>query len=454
MEIWIHSAAPGSPAQKAGLGPGDRILSINGRADLEDLFDWQFELCDTAYLELQVQRTGGTEETLIVEKDPDADLGLTFTSPVFSPIKTCNNACPFCFIDQQPPGLRASLYVKDDDWRLSYFNNTYITLTNLTPRDRQRMSAIRPGPLYVSVHATDPAIRARLLGDRPRGGDILAELRWLASLEIPFHAQIVVCPGINDGDALSQSLADLAALRPHALSVAVIPVGLTAHRAHLPTLTPVDAESARAVIARVEAFRSRPPQRRRKNDSLTDFVFLSDEFYYKVGLPIPAYGDYGDFPQLDDGVGTVRLLMDDFFALSPALPARLDPPCRALIPTGRLAVMALAPIVNRLNQIEGCYVDTLAVDSDFWGDRVDVAGLITGSDLIKTLRAHDLSGYDFAVIPSVMLKQDTRLFLDGLTVNDVCEQAGCRLEVVEDPYSAEELLARLGIILATSAPAT
>lgn len=255
----MHSVVPGSAAHAAGLANGDRILSVNGRCDLDDLFDWQFEVCDTAYLEVRVRRTGGTEETLGLQKQPDDDPGITFSSPVFTPIKTCNNACPFCFIDQQPAGLRQSLYVKDDDWRLSYFNGTYITLTNLTAYDRQRIEAIRPGPLYVSVHATDPATRARLLGDRPRGGEILQELRWLADLEIPFHAQIVLCPGLNDGEILRRTLSDLATLRPHALSVAVIPVGLTAHRAHLPTLTPVTADSARAVIACVEAFCAEGP---------------------------------------------------------------------------------------------------------------------------------------------------------------------------------------------------
>jgi len=443
MTMIIHTVANDSPAQQAGLQPGDIILSLNGRQDLEDMFDYQFEVTDEETVTVVFQRGERTSETtVIIDKAPDEDFGLTFTSPVFTPIKTCNNACPFCFIDQQPQGLRPSLYVKDDDWRLSYFTNTYITLTNLTDRDRQRIKQIRPGPLYVSVHSTVPEIRVQMLNNPKFAGNIMSELRWLQSLEVPFHCQMVICPGINDGPSVTTSLTDLYSLRQEALSVAVIPVGLTEHRAHLPALTPVDAASAAGVIAQVEAFWQQHPDAK-------DFVFLSDEFYFKAGLPLPQYETYGDFPQLDDGVGTSRMLMEDFFALTPTLPKAIDTPKNVLILTGKLAAMTLFPIVQRLNEIEGLYIDCLAVESHFWGEAVDVAGLITGQDIQATLSQQAVSGYAFALIPSVMLKEDSDLFLDGTRIGDLETQFELPFTVVQNPYSAKELVEKLQLTPST-----
>ncbi len=454
MEIFIHSVVSDSPAARIGLQPGDQVVAINGRDDLEDMFDYQFETADSAYLEFTVKRTNSLEEissikVFTLEKAPFEDPGLVFTSPVFTPIKTCNNACPFCFIDQQPPGLRPSLYVKDDDWRLSYFNNTYITLTNLTPRDRQRIEQIRPGPLYVSVHSTIPEIRVRLLKNPKFGGHIMKELRWLSGLGVPFHCQVVVCPGINDGESLTQTLEDLHSLSPETMSVAVIPVGLTEVRSHLPDLTPVDETSARSVVQRVQAFKDK--YRPISEDDIEDFVFISDEFYYKAGLPLPDYQTYGDFPQLDDGVGAARMLLNDFDERATVLPKRLPKPKRILILTGKLALPSLEPIVERLNKIEGLSIQCLAVESQIWGRSIGVAGLVTGRDIRHTLSNHDLSGqveeskgYDFAVVPGIMLKEDTHLFLDGDTLETLSADLGLPFKVIYDAYSTQELLTVLG----------
>lgn len=430
----IHHIDPDSIAQALGLVPGDRVVAVNGRTDLEDLLDYRFEVTESAYLELWVRHTDGSEEIYEIEKDLGEDLGLGFESPLFTPIKTCNNACPFCFIDQQPDGLRPTLYVKDDDYRLSYFNNTYITLTNLTAHDKARIERLRPGPLYVSVHATDPQTRIRLLVNQ-KAGDILEKLTWLKNLQIPFHAQVVLCPGINDGPVLEQTLADLATLRPGALSVAVVPVGLTQYRGELPELKPVDADVSLAVIRQVEAF---------NQTYLGDpFVYLSDEFYLKANQPFPNYESYGGFPQLDDGVGTARMLLSDFFELAKTLPEAVSPKRHVAFLTGKLAAMILQPIVTRLNAVEGLFVETIAVENRFWGTAVDVAGLITGQDLLATLKNHPLPPHAVALIPSIMLKHGSQLFLDGETVESVSNASGVTLVVVQDTYSAEELLAKV-----------
>ena len=436
MDILIHAVQPGSIAEALNLVPGDQIIELNARRDLEDLFDYQFEVLGTETVSLWVKHVNGEETVFDIEKEPDEDLGLHFQSPLFTPIKTCNNACPFCFIDQQPEGLRASLYVKDDDYRLSYFHNTYITLTNLTPHDRKRIELIRPGPLYVSVHATRPEVRERLLQNQKQAGHIMKELSWLKSLDIPFHCQVVLCPGINDGDVLAETLQDLSTLRPEALSVAVVPVGLTQHRGNLPELTPVTPAVARQTIEIVN-------QANRISALDDPFVYLSDEFYLMVGEPLPSYEAYGDFPQLDDGVGTARLLLQEFHNLENTLPTKISPDRKLLVMTGKLASMTLQPIVARLNQIEGLFIDILTVESAFWGRSVDVAGLITGKDLLTSTQGHNLNGYDWAIIPSVMLKQGTQLFLDDETVESISQQMGLTIKVVENPYSAKDFLGTL-----------
>jgi putative radical SAM enzyme (TIGR03279 family) len=245
----------------------------------------------------------------------------------------------------------------------------------------------------------------------------------------------VVCPGINDDSSLTQTLRDLSSLKPEALSVAVVPVGLTQHRTHLPELNPVDASSAKQVIQQVEAFTQASQNQ--------DFIFLSDEFYFKAGLPLPQYETYGDFPQLDDGVGTVRMLLEDFYALEESLPKTLTPPRNHLILTGQYAAMAITPIITRLNEIEGLYLDVVSVESQFWGMPVAVAGVITGQDILAALEKTELSGYQSAIIPAIMLKHDSETFLDGLTVSDLAQKLNLPFQVLQDPYSAEEFLAHL-----------
>ena len=436
MEAIVKAVLPDTPAQEAGLAEGDRITAINGHSDLEDMFDYQQLVLLEDALTLTVQKAADGQTATVcldlAEADTPDEAGLVFASPLFGPIKTCNNACPFCFIDQQPDGLRPSLYVKDDDYRLSYFCNTYITLTNLTRHDRTRIEKLRPGPLYVSVHATNPEIRAQLLKN-PKAPPIMAMLGWLADLEVPFHAQIVVTPGINDTAVLSQSLEDLYTLWPHCLSVAIVPVGLTQHRQALPGLTAVDGACAEAVLDRLAAFAGTDPNK-------AQFAFCSDEFYLLANRPFPGYDAYGGFPQLDDGVGTGRHLVKAFFDLEHTLPLKITPARNHLIVTGKLGAMALTPIVTRLNQIEGLYIDLTPVESRFWGQAITVSGLVTGQDILHSLDHTDLSGYESILIPETMCKDGEAVFLDGKTVDEVSNTLGCPITVVVNPNDAQSLL--------------
>ncbi|MEM0950837.1 MAG: DUF512 domain-containing protein [Cyanobacteria bacterium P01_H01_bin.74] len=434
MTATIAKILPNSPADFAGLLTGDTVLSVNDNNTMEDMFDYQLEIADCELLDFQVLRNG-QEFQITLEKDLDEDVGIVFTSPIFTPIKTCNNGCDFCFIDQQPGGLRPSLYVKDDDYRLSYFTNTYITLTNLNSHDRKRIEQLRPGPLYVSVHSTVPTVRVKALRNF-KGGNIMENLNWLRGLGVPFHCQIVICPGLTDGDSLTQSLNDLYTLRPEALSVAVVPVGLTQYREHLNDLIPVDSSHAAAVIKRITAFKQQ------KLDA-NDFVFLSDEFYFKAGLPLPSYNDYGDFPQLEDGVGTGRMLLETFFDQEADLPKSMSQKTTVLLLTGKLGAMILQPIVTRLNAIDNLFVDLVAVQSSFWGQSVDVAGLITGADIVNTVLGMHLVNYRSAIIPGVMLKDGTDLFLDDKSVAEVSAQIELPIQIVHDAYSADALLSVL-----------
>lgn len=431
MNARMKLIAQGSIAEELGLQPGDVLLAANENRNLEDLFDYDYEVTQESDVALEVQHPDGSLEIYEIEKDPGDDLGIVFESPLFTPIKTCNNACPFCFIDQQPEGLRPSLYVKDDDYRLSYFNNTYITLTNLTRHDRERMTRIKPGPLYVSVHCTVPEIRAKLLVN-PKAAEIMTELRWLASIDIPFHAQLVINPGLNDGEALTHTLKDLASLSDACLSVAIVPVGLTQHRTDLPELRALTQADALDVLDRLEAFQI--------ETGLTDFAFASDEFYVLAQRAIPSYESYADFPQLDDGVGTARHLTQEFFELAEVFPSSITPARRYIAVTGELGAMVLQPIAQRLNQIDGLFLDVVTVKNNFWGKAVTVSGLITGQDMIATLSGQDLSGYTAILIPETMIKSGDVLFLDGLTLSDVESKLGCPIIVVSDPTHASSLI--------------
>lgn len=412
----ISRVFPDSIAAEMGFEPGDAIVSINGQ-NPRDLIDYQF-LCADEVLELEVLDASGKTHHLEIEKDYDEDLGLEFETALFDGLIQCNNRCPFCFIDQQPPGKRQSLYFKDDDYRLSFLYGSYLTLTNLTSREWDRIDQMRLSPLYVSVHATEPEIRTRLLKN-PRAGQILEQLRWFQKRRLQIHAQVVVCPGINDGEHLERTILDLAAFHkgeiPTVASIAVVPVGLTKFRPAEDELTPVSPEQAKVVLHQVQALQS---QFRRQLHSTV--VWLADEWFLIAGEDIPPESYYEDYPQIGNGVGSIRLFLKEFHQVAKKLlPKRLEQPRHLTWVVGNAVGRAFQPLLDSLNQVEGLQVQLAALRSDYWGRDITVTGLLTGHDLLLYLQGRELG--DGILLPTVMLKQGEAVFLDDMTVTELAE---------------------------------
>ena len=428
----VASVEPGSIGEELGFQPGDRLLSINGKRP-RDLIDLQV-LVGEEELVLEVEDPDGTRHTVELEKDLDEGLGLGFTEALFDGLKQCNNACPFCFIDQQPPGRRSSLYLKDDDFRLSFLYGSYLTLTNLTVADWQRIEEQRLSPLFVSVHATEPELRRRLLVN-PRAGLVLEQLAWFAQRNLQIHAQVVVCPGVNDGAALTRTLEDLAGFAggdwPAVLSAAVVPVGLTRFRPAGDALVPVDRDAARQVIARVE-----PLQQHFQRRLGSRFAWLSDEWYLIAGLPLPPRDAYEDLPQQENGVGSIRAFLEALDQATQELPAALPQPRRLSWVVGRLVAEALEPVVARLNAVEGLELLLYGLPSPYWGQDQVVTGLLTGSDLLSGLAGRDLG--EALLLPAVMLRQGEPVFLDDLSLAALEQQLPVPVQLL---HGADDLVA-------------
>ncbi len=414
---------------------GDKLLSINGH-EVEDVLDyryWSYE----PQLTLVFRSADGGEYSVKARKGEGEDLGLDFEEYLMDRPWGCSNRCKFCFIDQLPKGLRKTLYFKDDDARLSFLTGSYITLTNLSERELERICALKISPINVSVHATDGALRAELMGN-PKAADIMGPLKRLADAGIVMDCQIVCCPGWNDRGQLSRTMSDLAGLYPGVNSVSIVPVGLTKHREGLAELRPFDRESAAETIDRVEAYAEECLQR------LGSRVFwCSDELYLKAGREVPADGYYEEYSQLENGVGLMRLLETEFMAA-----LRLAEPDEGA--GGRFAIatgVSAAPLLEKLLQTahkKCAKIDgrVYAVVNDFFGHTIDVAGLVTGGDLIAQLRGKDLG--ERLLIPHTMLRHGEGVFLDDVTLEQASEALG--VSVTPIGGSGGELLdAMLGV---------
>lgn len=414
MPATVNKVLENSIAEELEIEAGDEIVSIDENT-MSDMIDYNF-YCKTDFLTLEVKKKNGDIEVIEIEKDFDEDLGIVFESAIFDRIKPCLNHCIFCFVDQQPKGLRDTLYIKDDDYRLSYLQGTYITLTNLTEKDKERIKRMQLGPFYVSVHTTNPELRCKMLRN-PNAGKALENLKWFRKNKIPFHAQIVLCPGYNDGKELERTLSDLAELKTTVLSTAIVPVGITQFRTE--ALKQVDKQCA------VETLKIASKYKR---------VCCSDEFFLLAGEKIPSAKYYGNFSQLEDGVGSIRMLLEDFKTLE--LPRKLKTPQKILFATSYAAKPALDEICSKLAQITNLTPEVCAVKSNYWGQDITVAGLITTDDLIGALKDKEC---DFVVIPSVMLRPYSEDFLDGKTLSYVKEKTVKEFFIIQNIYSMREL---------------
>jgi putative radical SAM enzyme (TIGR03279 family) len=364
----------------------------------------------------------GKKQIISFEKLPDEDAGLILSPPSY---RRCQNRCLFCFIDQLPPGMRSTLYFKDEDFRLSFVFGNYLTLTSLTREDQERIIAQRLSPLYISVHATNPALRQKMLR-HPRAGKIGQQIRQLAEGGIEMHTQIVLCPGINDGLYLEQTIRDLSSFWPEVKSIAIVPVGLTRYRQHLFPLSPVTENYAREIIEWVAPWQKEFRSRLRET-----LVYLSDEFYLLTGHPFPSVKDYGEFPQYENGIGMVVRFREAFQKEKNYLPGRLTHPRKVTVVTGFLAYQILSPLIVQLNRISRLQINLVAVKNDFFGYQVSVAGLLTGQDIQRQLTSQGLG--EEVLLPQILISEDElgrKVFLDDITVEELSHHLGVKVKVV------------------------
>ena len=431
--LLIHSVEQNSIADELGISPGDRLIAVNGKP-VCDILDYRF-LCANEELVVRVITGAGEEWELDIEKDYEEDLGLDFGEHSFGQTRRCRNRCLFCFVDQMAPKMRQTLYIKDDDYRLSFWQGNFVTLTNVNEEELQRIIDQKLSPLYISVHTTNPELRQRMLTNR-HAGRILEQLTKLAQAGIEMQTQVVLCPGFNDGKELQRTIEDLAKLWPQVHSLAIVPVGLTRFREELYNLRSFSSQEALSVIELIESY-----QEKFLGEWEYPFVYASDEFYVMAGKPIPPTQNYGDFPQTENGIGLARLFLDEWADAKEDLPVQLNGAHKLTLVTGTSGKVFLEPVVQRLNEIKGLTVQLEVVKNTFFGETVTVTGLLTAQDIIGALTGKEIG--DLLILPKVLLRDGEDLFLDDLRLGDVSQQLQVPIEVVEGPYELAEVVHRL-----------
>jgi len=422
----IDAVRPGSIADEIGLRPGDRILAIGGRP-LRDAVDFQFYAAEEA-IRLETIREGAST-TFDVEKHPDEDLGIGFQDAAFDGVRLCNNACFFCFLKGNPKGLRKTLYVKDDDYRLSFAHGNFVTLTNLTEADWARLDEQRLSPLNVSVHATEPELRRQMLGNR-NAPDICAQLRRLGSIGIQANTQVVLCPGVNDGGALARTIDDLAALYPTVQTISIVPVGATTvaeerieRGGRAADVAGCSPDHARAIMALVA-----PYQKRFRKQHGKTLVYLADEYYLLAGAQPPGTAHYDGFPQFENGIGMARSLLDDWHRVQRATATRVSPRSdvrRVTFVCATLIAPVLERIVPEFTALTGIVATVHPIANSFFGARVNVSGLLVAGDLEQQLRGCDLG--NLAILPRYALDYTGARFLDDGTPASLQQALGAPL---------------------------
>lgn len=427
--LKIDSIVPGSIAEELGLHPGDSIVHVNGEP-IDDQTDFLIEETNHS-LKIELLRQDGEIWEIDLEHDPDEPLGLVFPEAI---PKQCGNQCVFCFVHQLPRGMRKSLYIKDEDYRFSYLYGAYVTLTNLSEADLQRIIRKKMSPLYISVHAVDKEIRNKLLGQQVP--DIVPIMEKLLNAGIELHAQVVVCPEINDGDILEQTLEKILELGPNVRSLAIVPVGLTGHRDRLPSLRVQSVAEAKDILTWVE---------KKQNELFekmgTRFIFAADEFYIKAQWPFPPLETYENLPQLENGVGLIPLFRKQVQeVLKIAKPLKLPP---VSLVTGESAAREIQAFAELLRT--RCHIDLRVhvVNNSFFGGYITVAGLLTGQDLINHLATERLG--EILLVPDVMLRDGQDVFLDDLTTLDLSRKLSVEIEIIpSDAWGVWDMLETLG----------
>lgn len=411
--LLIESVIEGSIAAEMEIEAGDRLIAVNDKS-VRDIIDYHYHTADEELL-LLVMKGNGELWEVEIDNSEGTPLGICFHAPAPA---CCGNNCIFCFVHQLPKGLRKPLYVKDEDYRLSFLYGNYVTLTNITAEELGRIKEQKLSPLYISVHVTDEPVRQKMLG-RKGIPPLLPMMTDLAAAGITMHTQIVLCPGINDGAFLQKSISDLAALYPRVASLAIVPVGLTAHRQRLPSLEPVTQEYAAQFIEQWT------PVKDELDGHLGEpFLFFADEFYLKAALPFPAAVTYGDFPQLENGVGMIPLFEEE----SAEVLASLEPLGKGAV-TVVTGVSPLAHVEAFLQVVAvrtGVAVNAVGVVNTLFGSLVTVTGLVSGRDIVNALAGKVAGG--IVLVPDVMLKEGEGIFLDDMSLAGLAEQLHCRVE--------------------------
>ena len=427
MGLGVDAVASGGIGEAVGIRQGDVIEAINGES-VRDPIDYRFHIAEET-VEV-VLRRGQDVIVVDIEKDTDDDLGVTLSE---MPIIKCNNKCVFCFLHQMPRKMRKTLYYQDDDYRLSFLHGAYVTLTNLSDAEFQRIVEQRLSPMYISVHATDPDLRGTLLG-RTEPVDVMERIGFLAKHNIQMHAQVVLCPGLNDGQHLKRTVFDLAQWYPSVASVGIVPLGLTRYRRNLPSLDPVTPEVALSCLDQARAWQGRLHRRFGVN-----FVYFGDEFYLMAGRRIPEAAHYDGFPLVENGVGMVRRFTDRFEAGFPALESLNCNRISMTLVTSVLGAGFIRPMAERLNRIPWLAAHVVEVKNRFLGEGITVSGLLTGEDMLHALKTQ-WRETDVVVLPPNCISHHG-LFLDDLTPNDLEQALKCRFSI--GTYDLAETAARI-----------
>ena len=424
----ISYVEPGSLAEEAGIVPGDKLIAINSQS-FSDILEYKF-LVSEAEVELEIEKADGSTEIITIESDYE-DLGIEFRQGLIDVPQSCKNKCIFCFIDQLPKGMRETVYFKDDDTRLSFLQGNYVTLTNLTDEEIDRMIELRISPVNISVHTTNPELRVTMLKN-PNAAKIYDIMKKFAANNIYMNCQIVLCPGYNDKEELDRTICDIAELYPFVASCSVVPVGLTRYRDGLCDLKPFDARSSLDVVRQIEDY-----QKEFKDEFGVNLIYAADEFYINAKLPLPKAEEYDGFPQIENGIGLISSMEEEFDASLELIPNKKFNR-KVAIATGEIAYKFVQSMADRLMaKCPGLDISVFPIKNEFFGGGVNVAGLLTGSDLINGLP--DLSEFSELFIPDSMLRDGEDIFLDDITLSELSEKLRIKITpVINDGYTFTE----------------